>query len=322
MTENEGATRSTTRRVMGKPSLSSAAITWKAIRRSWRAYALLAPIFAILGVFVYYPPMLGLFRAFYRWRPLTISVFVGLDNFRHYFTHPETPRELMNIVRLLCVGLVTETVVPFVAAKLIFSVRSTVAKELYRLLIVIPMLVPQIVITLVWRQIYDPTLGPINDLLRAWGLDALARNWLGDPALALYAIMFVGFPWVSGIGTLIYLGGLGQISESIYDACDLDGCTGVRRMVLIDLPLILGQVRLLAILSVIHAVAYFQNILILTDGGPGFATTVPGITMYHRAFRSQEFGYASAIGLVLFVVAMAATVAINRTLHPIEEVRR
>ena len=208
---------------------------------------------------------------------------------------------------------------PFIMAEMIFFVRSAALKEFYRLLVIIPMLVPLIVTVLLWQKLYDPYLGPINDLLRAMSLEAYALNWLGEPATAIYAIIFVGFPWVWGVGTLIYLGGLGQISQSVYEAAALDGCTGVRRVLRIDLPLVLGQVRLLAILAVINAITAFQNILILTNGGPGFATMVPGLTMFNSAFRAQKFGYSSAIGLILFVVAMSGTLIINRGIRPTNE---
>ncbi|MCE7987062.1 MAG: sugar ABC transporter permease [Caldilinea sp. CFX5] len=308
-----------------RPTLSAPATgqrrvsTWTAMRRSWQAYALLAPIFFLLIVFGYYPPLLGLVRAFYRWRPGIPATYVGLENFTSYFSYAVTPTELGNMVKLLGFGLLVGVVVPFVMAELIFFVRSPAAKEFYRLLVIIPMLVPGIVTILLWQKMYDPQLGPINDLLRTLGLEGLAHNWLGEPATALYAIMFVGFPWVWGVGTLIYLGGLGQISKSVYEAAALDGCTGLRRLYQIDLPLVLGQVRLLAILAVIHAITSFQNILVLTNGGPGFATMVPGLSMYHSAFRGQQFGYSSAIGLMLFIVAMTGTIIINRSIRPTNE---
>ena len=297
----------------------STPLSLRAFRRSWQAYALLSPIFVLLIVFVYYPPILGLIRAFFRWRPGVPATFIGLDNFVTYFAYAETPHELVNIVKLMAFGLFAGIVMPFIMAELIFFVRSPALKELYRLLVIIPMLVPGIVTVLLWQKLYDPYLGPINDLLRAVGLENLALNWLGEHRIAIYAIMFVGFPWVWGVGTLIYLGGLGQISHSVYEAAALDGCTGLGRVLRIDLPLVLGQVRLLAILAVINAITAFQNILVLTDGGPGFSTMVPGLTMFHSAFRAQKFGYSSAIGLMLFVIAMAGTLIINRGIRPTSE---
>lgn len=297
-------------------------VSWVNIRRAWLAYVLLAPVFILLLVFNYYPPVIGLVRAFFEWSPTNPgepAVFTGLDNFRAYLTYPETPRELINIVKLLLGYLVIRVVVPFLAAELIFAIRSEDAKEVYRLLAVLPMLVPGIVYTLLWKHIYDPALGPVNELLRSAGLQALALDWLGDPRIALYAIMGVGFPWVAGIGTLVYLGGLAQISDSVFDASLLDGCVGLRRIVLIDLPLVLGQVRMLTVLAVVYALTSFGNILVLTRGGPGYATHVPGLTMYYRAFTTGQFGYASAIGLLLFVFTMGLTLLVNSSLRPFAE---
>jgi len=288
---------------------------WRAIRDSWQAYALLLPVFSLLIVFNYYPPVLGLLRAFYRWRPGVPADFVGLQNFRTYLIAPETSREFMNMFKLMLFHLFAGVAVPFVMAELIYNIRSEAAKETYRLLVIIPLLAPGIVVTLLWKNIYDPRLGPINTLIRSLGLTGLDHNWLGEPQIALYAVMFLGFPWVSGVGTLIYLSGLAQISESVFDACSLDGCTGVRRMFQIDLPLVLGQVRLQTILSIIAGITSFQNILVLTGGGPGFSTYVPGLQMFYKAFRTQQFGYAAAIGLLLFALCMAATVIVNSSIR-------
>ncbi|MDI9547832.1 MAG: sugar ABC transporter permease [Chloroflexota bacterium] len=290
--------------------------TLRAMRRSWQAYALLFPIFALLIVFVYYPPILGLVRAFYEWAPLRPARFVGFENFVNYFIYPESGREIANVLKLTYMGFVTGVIAPFVMAELIFSIRETVSKEIYRFAIVIPMLVPGVVYTLLWQHIFDPNLGPINSFLRGVGLNHFARNWLGDPATALYAIIAVGFPWVSGIGTLVFLGGLAQISESVFDACLIDGCTGLRRIWQVDIPLVLGQVRFLTILSVIGSLTTFERVMILTRGGPGYATSVPGLRMYERAFVTGEFGYASAIGLLLFAFALFLLFVINRLLRP------
>lgn len=296
-------------------SLSSRKSLLVEMRRSWRAYLLLLPIFILLIVFMYYPPVLGLISSFSRWAPGRTAVYVGLDNFIAYLTYPETLREITNMFLLAVLSWATGVIAPFLMAELVFTVRSDLVKAFYRFLIAIPIITPGIVIILLWKHIYDPNLGPLNGLLSTLGLEALEHNWLGDPATALLAIIGLGFPWVASIGTLIYLGGLSQIPESIYDACLLDGCSALRRVLQIDLPLVRGQVRLLTILSVIGGITAFDRILVLTDGGPGFATMVPGLSMYKRAFASQEFGYASAIGLLLFFVAIAITFVINRVIR-------
>ena len=166
---------------------------------------------------------------------------------------------------------------------------------------------------------YDPALGPINEGLRALGLEGFAMNWLGEPRIALYAILFVGFPWVSTIGTLIFLGGLLQISESLFESARLEGADGFKIFRSIEVPLLRGQFRLQLILTAVYAVTQFNHILVMTDGGPSFSTMVPGLSLYKRAFEYNEFGLASAIGVAMFVVAVTLTILINVTTRTKED---
>ncbi len=313
---SESPTTSIIDHIVMKEKTPSKYSIWTQMRRSWQAYALLAPLFIIMIIFVYYPPVLGLVRAFYNWAPNKTPAFVGFENFINYFNYAESGRELTNMAKLMGFNLISGVAMPFIMAELIFSIRSSVAKEVYRLAMVIPILVPGVVFLLLWKHIYDPNIGPINGFLEAIGLSFLKRDWLGDPNTALYAIMGVGFPWVSGISTLIVLGGFAQMPDSVFDASLMDGCTGIRRWVMIDLPLTLSQVRLLIILAVINGITSMQNILILTRGGPGYATSVPALRMFERAFTTNEYGVGSAIGVLLFIAAMGLTLLINRFIRP------
>src|SRR5205085_2437203 len=107
--------------------------------------------------------------------------------------------------------------------------------------------------------------------------------WLGNPDLALYCVAFVGFPWISGFNLLVYLAGLQNIPQEVLDASLIDGAGRWRRFSGVHLPLILGQVKLLLILSIINTLQGFVTIYILTQGGPANATTVPGLEMYVQA---------------------------------------
>jgi raffinose/stachyose/melibiose transport system permease protein len=292
---------------------------WTQIGQSWQAYVLLAPIFIVMIIFVYYPPILGLVRGFFNWAPNKEPIFVGFKNFVAYFIYNESGREISNMFKLLSFNMISGVIAPFIMAELIFSIRSAVSKEVYRLAMVIPILVPGVVFLLLWRHIYDANIGPINGILDAVGLHNLTQDWLGNPSTALYAIMGVGFPWVSGISTLIILGGLAQMPDSVFDASLMDGCTGLRRWVMVDLPLTLSQVRLLIILGVINGVTSIQNILILTRGGPGYATSVPALRMWLRAFTTNEYGVGSAIGVLLFIASMGLTLLISKFLKPYNE---
>ena len=116
-----------------------------------------------------------------------------------------------------------------------------------------------------------------------------------------------------GIGVLIYLAGLQNISGELFDAAALDGATGLRRFFSIDLPLIKGQIRLLLVLAIIDGLQALVGPLVLTNGGPVDATMVPGLYMYQQAFNYGRLGYASAIGVVVFIAVFVQTV-LNMTL--------
>jgi len=125
--------------------------------------------------------------------------------------------------------------------------------------------------------------------------------------------MGTSFPFVGGIGVLIYLAGLQGISTEIFDAAALDGASGLRRFFSIDLPLIKGQIRLNLVLSIITGLQVLVGPLVLTNGGPVDATMVPGLYMYQQAFTYGRLGYASAIGVVVFIAVFVLTV-MNMTL--------
>ena len=138
--------------------------------------------------------------------------------------------------------------------------------------------------------------------------------WLGSKDLVLPAIIFWGFPWVGTVGVLIYLSGLQQISQDVYEAADLDGVGPVGKFLHIELPLITTQLRINLIFMTIGTLTGYEMFLILLgpSGGPGNKGMVPGLYMFAKAFQDGNFGYACALGMVMFVVILALTVIYNR----------
>ena len=135
----------------------------------------------------------------------------------------------------------------------------------------------------------------------------LFRSWLGDPRISLYSLIGIGFPWVGGFALLVYYAGLQNIPTDVFDSARIDGAKGLSRFRLIDLPLLLGQTRLLLVLAFIGGVQGFQTQLLLTNGGPFYSTMVPGLHMYQTAMTFDRMGYACAIGVALFGVILGIT---------------
>lgn len=285
------------------------------LRKSVPVYLFLLPTFLLLAVFTFYPIVSAFWHAFFRWTGST-SEFVGLANFREMFVIDQAFRaSLPNVVKLTGFRLAIAMTMPLLAAEVIFSLRNPRTAYMWRVLLVVPMVVPFVVMILVWLFIYDPQAGILNTMLRSVGLEEWTQLWLGDIRLALWCIGFFGFPWVSGLNLLIYLAGLDSIPHELFDAAAIDGANRIRRFFHVDVPMIMGQIKLIFILTLITQLQNFQDVLIFTNGGPGHATRVPGLVLYHSAFFYNKMGYASAIGVLLFAVIFVITVINMRVIR-------
>jgi raffinose/stachyose/melibiose transport system permease protein len=270
-------------------------------------YLFVLPTMALLALFMYIPAATALDRSLYSWDGVTRPIFIGLANFSTMVADPVMQQSFVNVLKLAAFAVTVQAFVPLLVARFILSLRSTRLQYVVRVLFVIPLIVPQVVLFLIWGFLYDPDYGAINQILTSLHLGGLTQAWLGDPNLALYAIMFIGFPFVDGFGLLIYTAGLQAIPGELLQAAAIDGAGTWSRFWRIELPLVIGQIRLIMVLNMIWAIQSFTSILILTQGGPGNATYVPGLALYWNAFQYEKMGYACAIGAVLFVVMLGLT---------------
>lgn len=273
---------------------------------------MLGPSAALLLVFSYTPAFIGLQRAFTHWETGEPAVWCGLANFAAMARDEFLRVSVWNQILILAANLVKTLTAPFLVAELIAGLRSTRWQYAFRTLFILPMVVPGMVTMLLWAFIYDGSVGLLNMLLEGVGLQHWTRSWLGEPGTALPALVGVGFPWAGGLALLIYLAGLNGVPTDVWDAAALDGSVGLRRILAIDVPLLMPQIRLLATLTVISALQDFGSILVLTGGGPGLSTHVPALHMYYQAFRFGHMGYAAAIGFALFVVILALSLLNQR----------
>lgn len=281
--------------------------TLREMSKKRHCYLLLIPTFALLLTFNYYPAFSAIYHSFFQWNGFNLENFIGLGNFKEIWYDPVMRVSTINMVKLTIAGIVISITAPLFAAKLVFSLRNLKAGYFYRVLFVLPMMVPWIVSLLIWGFIYNPNIGLLNQVLTTLGLENWTRAWLGDFDISLIAIIFIGFPWISGFALLIYLAGLQAISESVLDAAVIDGCSALSRFWRIELPLVVAQIKLIVILSIITIIQGYVNIMILTGGGPGHATMVPGLHMYNSAFFYNRMGYGCAVGTLLFIIVLSLT---------------
>lgn len=276
---------------------------WSDIQHSWLLYVLILPTFIFAAAFYYYPMTSGVYHSFTYW-DIKRTLWIGLENYQRMFDDPAALTAWRNMATILISQLVIVVTMPLLGAALVAHLRPGFAQYGWRMVFVMPIVVPATVIVFTWRWFYGGD-GGLNTILRALNLGGVAHLWLGEHATALWAIIFAGFPWVAGLNFLLYLAALQSIPEELLDAARVDGAGTFRRFFQIELPLIRNQMFVLVMLTFIFYLRSFDAPLIMTNGGPGTAgTLVPGLQMYRAVRDDLDLGYGSAIGTVLFVVTL------------------
>ena len=275
-------------------------------------FLMIIPTFIFLGIFKYYPSFSALYYSLTDWDGFAEPNFIGLQNFIRLFQDEVFLTSFKNAAIWTVFYCIQCIVPPLIAAELIFHVKSSRLQYFYRVLLIIPMIVPEIVNQLIWRQIYDGDTGMINQLLELVGLGQYAQDWLGNPDTALWALIFMNFPWIHAFNMLIFYAGLQNIDSAILESATMDGLRGLGMIRRMHLPFLKGQIKIALVLGIIASLQTVTAPLVMTSGGPGYATYVPALHMYLAAFSNSRFGYACAMAVLLFIIVMILTLISNR----------
>ncbi|WP_326763881.1 sugar ABC transporter permease [Streptomyces sp. NBC_01591] len=276
-------------------------------RRQRAGMLMVAPALLHASLWIGLPVVASVVLAFTKYDVLTAPQFVGLDNFRDMLDDAVFRKSIVNTV------VYTFFTVPFgmmlgllVALALHTGLK---ARGIFRTAVFIPQVTATVAIALVWLWIYNPGNGLLNTLLSFLGIQGPA--WLSSTSWAMPSVILVGIWQGIGMKMLIYLAALQSLPKELYEAASVDGASKVRQFFSITLPLLKPATFFVLITSMISAFQSFDQIYILTDGGPGNSTTMMTFEIYKSAFREFRIGYASAQSLVLFVLLMGFTL-VNR----------
>ena len=271
--------------------------TYPNVRSSFPLYLLVLPTLFLLAVFSFLPVLMAFYNSFFEYEVGGERTWVGFQNYIDYLTaDPTTVISFVNMGLLTLIAIVIRLTAPLIV-------------------------VPVVAVQLVWGSLILGETGLVNSALENMGYETLTRGWLSDPNTALIALACIGLPWITGFEVLIYYAGLSNIPESVHEAAKLDSAVGLKKFLLIDIPLVLSQIKLIFMLVLINGIQGFELIFILTQGGPGFETYVPGLWMYENAFSFQKMGYASSIGVLLFVIIFAFTLFNMKYFKSAEEIQ-
>ena len=274
--------------------------------RPWTAYLYILPGFLIYVIFVLWPIFDTLRYSFYSWDGFTSPVFIGLDNYAQLFRDQSLRLALRN--NLLFIAFYT--VFPIGVALLLTALLTRCqiwGLSFVRAGLVVPYVMSMVVVGVVWRWIYNPAFGPLNQLLKAVGLGNWALPWLGDFTWALPAVGLIG-TWVQySFCLVLFMAGVQRIEEQLYDAAKIDGASEIQQFWYITLPGLRPEIAVALVTTLITALRVFDLVYVTTRGGPGDQTLVTSLWLYQNAFQLNRVGYAATIAVVLTAIILVAS---------------
>ena len=258
-------------------------------------------------MFVLYPLSQTLRYSLYDWDGIGEARFVGLENYRRLLTEPELKGSIRHSLVLIVFFSVLPVALGLVCAVGLVRVDRGLLGRSARTILFLPQVVPLVGAGIAWTWAYSSS-GYLNQVLRWLGLDGWTRPWLSDFTTALPAVGLIG-TWVSvGFCTVLLLAGIGRIDPHLLEAARLDGAGYWQELHHIVVPGLRREIGVCLTVTIIAALATFDIVYVSTNGGPGYATMVPGVEIYRLTFLAQEVGQASALALAL-TVFIAAVVA-------------
>lgn len=268
-------------------------------------YFFILPAIIVFCLFIVYPLLYSVNLSLHEWNGFTPTWdrFVGLNNYRDMFGDYLFWIAFTNNFKVMLVRLPLEIIIALLLA--IILDREIKGKNLWQTILFLPVIMPLIVVALVWQRIYEPNIGLLNTLLRSLGLNGLAKVWLGDPKLAIYATAIVSTWKNIGFSMVIFLAALQGIPEELKEAAIVDGATEAQIVWRVTLPLLKPTIRIAIVLSMISIFKIFDLTYILTGGGPSHRSEVLASYMYFQAFSMGKMGLASAAVVVLLALVLS-----------------
>jgi raffinose/stachyose/melibiose transport system permease protein len=242
---------------------------------------------------------------------VTPGTWNGLGNYSAIVSDPKIRSAFLHALILVAFYAIGPIAIGLLLAAAMSRSRVR-GLALFRTVLFLPQVIALVVVAVMWRMIYQPDGGLLNQGLRAIGLGGLTQDWLGSFSLALPSVGLIGTWVMYGLAMVLFTAGVQKIPQSLYDAARMDGAGPVREFFAVTLPGLRNEIAVALTLTTIQALRSFDLVYITTGGGPGDATTVPAFEVYNRAFRAGDVGTASAIGICIAALIFVLTLLINQ----------
>lgn len=261
-------------------------------------------VFAILA-----PIALSVYYGFTDYSGMGKATFIGMDNYKQLIKDQVFHKSLLNSLFLAIGFIVIQHPIAIIVAAVLDKLQGK-AEGIFRCIYFIPNVISVAVIAYLWKFIYNPDFGLLNNVLKIFGYTEKI-NWFGTD-LAIWSVLIVliwhGFGW----GMLIYYTGIKNIDPVLYEAASIDGANGRKAFLRITLPLMKPVIQINVTMAIISALKQMETVYLLTNGGPGNSTQFAANYLYKQAFKAFQYGYGNAIGVVFIIICLIVTVGLNK----------
>lgn len=280
-----------------------------------RRFALMIlPAFLIYAIFYLYPTVSNLRYAFTEWDGFLEPRFIGFDNFTRAVTNDDIfTKVLGNNIEFSFLVIVFQTAFSLLFA--IFLLKTTKASVALRTLYFFPTILSSVSVAMVWQFLYEPNLGAINTFLRNFGLDEFALSWLGSETITLRALAFTQVWFHTGQMMVVYIAGLQQIPQELYEAAQVDGASRWQQFKSVTWPMALPTTAVVLAYTTIQSFRAFDLVFAMTGGGPSNSTSILVTMIYITGFGEYRFGYAASLSIYLVVFIILLTWVQRRVLR-------
>jgi raffinose/stachyose/melibiose transport system permease protein len=276
------------------------------LQRYLVAYLFILPVLLLYLVFVLRPTLQTFWLAFYDWNGISIDRdWVGLANFQRLLVDPIFWQALQHSLLWTAIVVTFNLAVGLIGAALLAS--NIRGRLVFRLGYFLPVVQASIVTAMIWRWMYAPT-GVVNTGLETLGLGFLARGWLGDFTVVLPALAIASSWMTFGLSVVILLAGMQSIDPTLYDAARVDGAGYGRMFLDITIPSLRNTITIVILLALVDAFKVFDIIWATTEGGPIRATEVLSTYLFKEGFQKNQYGYGSAIAVVLALIILVSSI--------------
>lgn len=266
----------------------------------------LLPALLLYTFFVIVPIFWSGYYGFFNWSGIGEATYIGFQNYIEVIQNSVFWRALKNNMIIVAASIIGQ--VPIALGFALLLRQSTRFQRFVRSAIFLPMVISTVVVGLIWGYMYDSQIGVVNAVLTAIGLESWTRAWLADPAVNMYAVSIPIIWNYIGPYLIIFIAAIQNIPSELEEAADIDGATGFQKLVHIILPMMWNTIKIAIILCISGSLKAFDQVFVMTGGGPAQSTELLATYMYNNTFMIYRYGYGSAISTMIIIISLVLIV--------------